>query len=135
MKHNSCHFWIPETKCWKTLYDVCQSASDQLLLTGGSKRCGVKVNRWLLNLVDKTWTQMLQLSNARHKHRSVTLDQYVYALGRKCASMKVMESVERFNIIQHLWSFVPGMPQSVSNLLVISYGHRIYVFSGCDTIR
>ena len=37
-------------------YDVCQLASDQLLLTGGSKRCGVKVDCWLLNLVNKTWT-------------------------------------------------------------------------------
>ena len=89
------------------LYDVCQLASDQLLLTGGFKRCGVKVNRWLLNLINKMWTQMLLLSNASHKHRSVMLDQYVYALGRKCASMKVTESVECFDIIQHQWLSMP----------------------------
>ena len=119
------------------LYDVCQLASDQLLLTGGSKRCGVKVDCWLLNLVDKTWTYTLPLSIACHK-QLVTLDQFVYALGRKCASMKVMESVECFDIIQHLWSSVPGIPQSVANPLVISYGHKIYVFRhfrGCDTKR
>ena len=73
----------------------------------------MKVDCWLLNLIDKTWTYTLPLSTACHNHSSVKIDQC--ALGRKCAGMKVMESVECLDIIQHLWLSVPGMPQSVSN--------------------
>ena len=51
------------------LYDVCQLACDQLLLTGGSERCGVKVDCWLLNLVEKRWTYMLPLS----MHATITV--------------------------------------------------------------
>ena len=66
------------------LYDVCQLASDQLLLTGGSKRCGVKVDCWLLNLVNMTWTYMLPLSIACHNHRSIMTDQYVCTWQEMC---------------------------------------------------
>ena len=40
---------------------------------------------------------------------SVMLDQYVYALGWKCVSMKVTESVECFHIIQRQWSSMPRL--------------------------
>jgi len=94
-------------------FHVCQLASDQLLLTGESKRCGGKVDCWLLNLVNKTWTEKLPLYN----HCSVTLDQYVYVFCGRDASMKVTGFMERFYVMQHQWLSMPDILQSVSSPL------------------
>ena len=85
-----------------------------------------------------TITVMLHLTNvyvlavnACHNHHSIMLDQYVYALGKKSASMKVMESVEWFDIIQHLWPSVPGVPVCVK-----PFSHQLWSQDiGCGTKR
>ena len=140
--HNLCHYWAEESKCWQLLTqipqsvdrlcDVCQLASDQLLLTGGQKSGVVKADCWLLDVVNKTWTQLPPLTTSRHFHRSVLLGDYVYVVGGKDVSKKVTGSVERFDLKQHQWSSLPDMPQPVFDPAAISYGHRVFVFGGRD---
>ncbi|KAI0230245.1 hypothetical protein LSAT2_019394 [Lamellibrachia satsuma] len=137
-EYNHCHYWMEESNCWQLLtelpqsvgrwYDICQLASDQLLLTGGVKGGVVKGDCWLLD--GNKWTQMPSLASARYLHRSVLLGDYVYVVGGEDVSGKVIASVERFDLKQHQWSLVPDMPQSVYNPCVISYDHRVFVFGG-----
>ena len=137
--HNLCHYWVESSKCWQLLmelpqsvgrfYDVCQLASDLLLLTGGWKG-GVRGDCWLLDLVNKKSTQMPSLATARCFHRSVLLGDYVYVVGGEDASDKMISSVERFDLKQRQWSSLPDMPQPVSSASAISYGHRVFVFGG-----
>ena len=137
--HNLCHYWVDRSKCWQLLmelpqsvdrlYDVCQVASDLLLLTGGWKD-GVRGDCWLLDLVNKTSTQMPSSATARRYHRSVFLGDYIYVVGGKDFSDKTIGSVERFDLKQRQWSSLPDMPQPVFGPAAISYGHRVYVFGG-----
>ena len=139
--HNLCHYWVDSSKCWQLLmelpqsvsrlYDVCQVASDQLLLTGGWKG-GVRGDCWLLDLVNKTSTQMPSLATACCYHRSVLLGDSVYVVGGKDVSDMTIGSAERFDLKQRQWSSLPDMPQPVSVPAATSYGHRVYVFGGCD---
>ena len=139
--NNLCHYWEDRSKCWQLLmelpqsvgrlYDVCQVASDLLLLTGGWKD-GVRGDCWLLDLVNKTSTQIPSLATARCFHRSVLLGDYVYVVGGEDASDKTIGSVERFDLKRRQWSSLPNMPQPVSDPTAISYDHRVYVFGGHD---
>ena len=138
--HKHCHYWEDEKKCWQQLTelpqsvhglnDVCQLASDQLLLIGGDNGGVVRGDCWLLDLVNNKWTQMPSLANARCSHRSVLLGDYVYVVGGKGVSGKAIASVERFDLKQHQWSSLPDMPQPVHNPSAASYDHRVYVFGG-----
>ena len=129
---------MEESNCWQLLtelpqsvgrwYDICQLASDQLLLTGGVKGGVKKGDCWVLD--GNKWTQMPSLASARYLHRNVLLGDYVYVVGGKDVSGKVIASVERFDLKQHQWSAVPDMPQPVYVPSVISYGHRVFVFGG-----
>ena len=143
--HNLCHYWMDRSKCWQLLmelpqsvgrlYDVCQVASDLLVLTGGWKAnllwwFRVMGDCWLLDLVNKKSTQMPSLTTARYFHRSVLLGDYVYVVGGKDVSGKVIASVERFDLRRRQWSSLPNMPKPVLDPAAISYGHRVYVFGG-----
>ena len=139
--HNLCHYWVDRSKCWQllmelpqsvgTLYDVCQVASDLLLLTGGDMG-GVRGDCWLLDLVNKTTTQMPSLVTERSHHRSVLLGDYVYVVGGEDATKEANGSVEKFDLRRRHWLSLPNMPQPVFDPAAISYGHRVYVFGGRD---
>lgn len=119
-----CYYWEEERKCWQLLtelpqsvgrlFDVCQLACDQLLLTGGLKGDVTRGDCWLLDVVDNTCTQIPSLTTARCKHHSVLLGNYVYVVGGKDVSGKVTGSVEGFDLKQRHWSSLPDMPQPVS---------------------
>ena len=142
MEHNLVHYWAEDRKCWteltkmppslQRLYSVCQLSCDKLLVTGGSVGGVKKADCWLLDLVNTIWTEMPSMSTAREYHRSIVLDQYVYVLGGKDASVKAMASVECLDVVQRRWSSLPDLSRAVYGPSVICYGHRIYVFGGHD---
>ena len=135
-----CYYWEEERKCWQLLtelpqsvgrlFDVCQLACDQLLMTGGLKGGVTRGDCWLLDVVDNTCTQIPSLTTARCKHHSVLLGNYVYVVGGKDVSGKVTGSVEGFDLKQRHWSSLPDMPQPVSPPSVISHGHKVLLFGG-----
>ena len=140
--HKLCHYWAEESKCWQLLtqlpqsvdrlYDVCQLASDQLLLTGGEKGDVAQGDCWLLDLVNTTRTQMPSLITPCYFHSSVLHGDYVYVVGGSDVSNRVTASVERFHLKQRQWLSLPDMPHRLNSPSVISYGHRVFVFGGRD---
>ena len=98
-----------------------QVTTDLLLLTGESKG-GVRGDCWLLDLVNKKSTQMPSLATAHRFHHSVLLGDYVYVMGGKDVSDKVIGSVDRFHLRRRQWSSLPDMPQPVFEPVAIS-GH------------
>ena len=135
--YTQCDVWMPEKNCWRKcmdlppsvgkLYDVCQVADDQVLLTGGAK-----ADCWLMDLTHNTWTQMPSMRNARRFHRSVLVGDNVYVVGGIEGSDTVTRAVERLSLTKRQWSSQPDLPRPVRSPAVTSYGQTVFVFGGRD---
>ena len=142
MSHDFCHYWEEEKKCWELLagmpqsdyrvFDMCQVACDQLLLTGGCVSRVTWGSCWLLHTVTRTWTKLPPLITPRFYHRSVFLRDQVYVVGGMDDSDKVTASVEMLDLKRRQWSSLPALPQAVWSPAATSHGHRVYVFGGRD---
>ena len=139
--YTQCDVWLQEKNCWRKymelppsvgkLYDVCQVANDQLLLTGGQK-AGATADCWLMDLTQNTWTHMPSMRTARCFHRSVLVGDNVYVVGGKDVSDTVTGAVERFNLTKRQWSSQPDLSRPVRVPAVTSHGHNVFVFGGRD---
>ena len=139
--YKQCDVWVREKNCWRkymdlppsvgALYDVCQVADDQLLLTGGQK-AGVKADCWLMDLTHNTWTQIPPMRTARSFHRSVLVGDNVYGVGGRDVIGTVTGSVERFSLSKRQWSSQPDLPRPVRLPAVTSHDHTVFVFGGRD---
>ena len=142
ISHNVCQYWEEGRKCWELLtelpqsnyrvFDACQVASDQLLLTGGTVSFVAQSSCWLLHTATKKWTNLAPLNTARRYHRSVFLEGQVYVVGGWDVNNKVTGSVERFDLKRRQWSCLSDLPHPVYAPAATSHGHRVYVFGGLD---
>jgi hypothetical protein len=108
ISHNVCEYWEEGRKCWELLaelpqskygvFDACQVACDQLLLTGGAVGRVVQGSCWLLHTATRTWTKLPSLTTPRYYHRSVFLRDQVYVVSGCDVNKKVTGSVERFDL-------------------------------------
>ena len=142
MSHNVCQYWEEGRKCWELLaelpqvnyrvFDVCQVACDQLLLTGGDVGGVAQGSCWLLQTVTKTWIKFPPMITPHYYHRSVFLRDQVYVVGGWDVNGKVTGSVERFDLKRRQWSALSDLPHPVYVPAATSHGHSVYVIGGHD---
>ena len=78
---------------------------------------------------------MPPLITARYYHRSVSLGGCIYVVGRKgVGDNNMLLSVECFNVKRRLWSAMPDLTRAVYAAMVGTYGNKVFVLGGRDTL-
>ncbi|XP_002735621.1 kelch-like protein 24 [Saccoglossus kowalevskii] len=118
----------------KRKYSLVNSGTDIYILGGyDSVKQRSTAEVWRYNFTNNYWTQMSNLTIARHSHGSTEYNGCIYVAGGKNSLLSMrLNSVEKYNIETDEWVTVPSMPEAVSVPAAVASCGRVYVLGGSN---
>jgi N-acetylneuraminic acid mutarotase len=103
---------------------------------GGRNGAGHDNNRY--TLATNTWEELAPMPTGRDGLGAAKLEKYVYAVGGRsetagpCTGGAGLATVERYKVDSNTWEAVAPLPTSRSDVGVMAYAGKLYVFGGCN---
>ena len=140
VKHHLCQYYEEDTRCWKSMTTLPESAAivdsvcytDRGVVLTGGREGGAMDQCLLFDMTTQKWKAMPPLTTKRYFHRSVSLGDCVYVVGGCGVDDTALGSVESLNQKSRQWSRLPDMAHAVSDPMVTTYRKKIVVFGGRD---
>ncbi|XP_078401082.1 kelch-like protein 24 [Cetorhinus maximus] len=109
----------------KSEFAVCALKND-IFLSGGNLYSN---DVWMYNSHLNTWVRVALLNKGRWRHRMVTLQGQLYAVGGFNGFSR-MSSVERYDTYLNCWSYAAPLLEAVSSAAVVACLNKLYVIGG-----